>query len=161
VQEEFFEMSDQPSIEQASSTALASLTLHNMAIIVSDLESAADWYERVLGFSREARIDIAEGVVILMSGAGVRLELLHPSRMDEPQIRLEPLHADPPGHVLPIGNKFLVFEVDDLAKASAELEELSVTFVWREKQIAPGFIATAVRDFDGNLINILQAPAPH
>lgn len=154
-------MSDQPSIEHASSSALASLTLHNMAIIVSDLESAADWYERVLGFRREARVDIAEGVVILMSGAGVRLELLHPSRMDEPQIRLEPLYADPPDHVLPIGNKFLVFEVEDLPKASAELEDLSVTFLWREKQLAPGWVATAIRDFDGNLINIVQGPAPH
>ena len=44
-----------------------------------------------------------------------------------------------------------------LARASAELEGLSVTILWREKELAPGFVATAIRDLDGNLINIFQA----
>jgi hypothetical protein len=70
-------------------------------------------------------------------------------------VRLDPLFADPPRHLLPVGNKFLVLQVDDLARASAELAERSVTFVWREKEKAPGFPATAIRDFDGNLINIM------
>jgi catechol 2,3-dioxygenase-like lactoylglutathione lyase family enzyme len=148
-------MSEQPVIEQESGGGLASLTLHNLATVVSDMDAAIEWYERVLGFRLAARADIAEGEVVLLVGAGTQLELAHPSRLDQPQVRLAPLFADPPRHVLPIGNKFLVFEVDDLAQASAELADKSVTFVWREKEIAPGFFATAIRDFDGNLINIL------
>lgn len=64
-------------------------------------------------------------------------------------MRLEPLFAEPPDHLLVIGNKFVVFEVDDLARASAELEHLSVTIPWRAKELAPGFAATAIRDLDG------------
>jgi hypothetical protein len=64
--------------------------------------------------------------------------------------------SPPPRHLLPIGTKFLVFEVDDLGRASTELEKLGVRIVWREKEIAPGWVATAIRDFDGNLINIFR-----
>jgi hypothetical protein len=57
--------------------------------------------------------------------------------------------------VLPIGNKFLVFEVDDIAQASAELaHNVGHVRVAREGDRG-GFVATAIRDFDGNLINIL------
>jgi len=139
-------------------SGLASLTLHNLATVVSDLDAAISWYERVLGFRLEARGDIAEGEVALLQAGHVRLELLDSSHLDEQPVRLEPLFADPPGHLLVIGNKFLVLQVDDLAQASAELAERGVTFLWREKELAPGFAATAIRDCDGNLINILQAP---
>jgi methylmalonyl-CoA/ethylmalonyl-CoA epimerase len=139
-------------------SGLASLTLHNLATVVSDLDAAIAWYERVLGFRLDARGDIAEGEVALMRGAGVHLELLDSSHMHEQPVRVDAVFADPPAHLLAIGNKFLVFTVADLAQASAELAEHGVTFLWREKELAPGFVATAIRDADGNLINILQAP---
>jgi catechol 2,3-dioxygenase-like lactoylglutathione lyase family enzyme len=135
---------------------LASLGLHNVAMSVSDLDLAIEWYTRVLGFEFVARAEINEGQVALMSGAGTHMELLDSSKVPEPRIHLDPLFADPPRHLLPIGTKFLVFEVDDLATASTELEKLGVRIVWREKEIAPGWVATAIRDFDGNLINIFR-----
>jgi catechol 2,3-dioxygenase-like lactoylglutathione lyase family enzyme len=143
--------------EPKNGGGLASLALHNVATVVSDLEAAIAWYERVLGFRYTTRTEIAGGAgeVAFLSGAGVQLELLA-SGLPEPPVRLEPLFAEPPRHLLPIANKFLVFEVDDLARASAELAELAVTFVWREKELAPGFMASAIRDVDGNLVNILQ-----
>jgi methylmalonyl-CoA/ethylmalonyl-CoA epimerase len=144
------------STQGSAAGGLTSLTLHNLATVVSDLDVAVDWYQRVLGFSCQARIDIAEGEVAVLSGAGVQLELLTPSRMDEAPVRLDALFAPPPRHLLAIGNKFLVFEVDDLARASAELAELSVEILWREKELAPGWVSTAIRDCDGNLINIFQ-----
>jgi glyoxylase I family protein len=154
-QREVSEMSAQ-STQGSAAGGLTSLTLHNLATVVSDLDAAVDWYERVLGFSCEARAAIAEGDVAVLKGCGMRLELLTPSRMEQPPVRLDPLFADPPGHLLAIGNKFLVFEVDDLARASTELAELSVTILWREKELAPGWVSTAIRDCDGNLIHIFQ-----
>lgn len=142
--------------ETQPGSGLESLTLHNLATVVSNLDAAIEWHKRVLGFRFEARAEIAEGEVVLLSGAGTHLELVHPSRLDEPQVRLDPLFADPPRHVLATGNKFPVFEVGDIAQASAELAEMSVAFVWREKEIAPGYLSTAIRDLDGNLINILS-----
>jgi catechol 2,3-dioxygenase-like lactoylglutathione lyase family enzyme len=131
--------------------------MHNLAVTVTDLDASIEWYRRVLGFRCEARVDIAEGEVAVLGGAGMRIELLMASRMAEQPVWLEQLFADPPSHLLVIGNKFVVFEVDDLARASAELDDLSVTILWREKELAPGFVATAIRDLDRNLINIFQA----
>jgi catechol 2,3-dioxygenase-like lactoylglutathione lyase family enzyme len=139
-----------------TATGLGSLALHNVAVTVSDMELAIEWYSRVFGFELVTRADIDEGEVALMSGAGTRIELLEASKLPEPQLHLAPLFAEPPLHLLPIGAKFLVFEVDDLGKASDELENLGVRIVWREKEIAPGWVATAIRDFDGNLINIFR-----
>jgi hypothetical protein len=48
---------------------------------------------------------------------------------------------------------------DDLSAATAELEERDVTIVWREKELAPGWRSTAIRDMDGNLINVFQRHA--
>jgi hypothetical protein len=51
--------------------------------------------------------------------------------------------------VLPIGNKFLVFEVDDIAQASAELaHNVGHVRVAREGDRG-GFVATAIRDSMG------------
>jgi len=138
------------------SGGLASLGFHNVATVVADMDKSIAWYCDVLGFALDARMDIAEGEVAILSGAGTHLELLCGSAMDEPAIRLEELFAEPPRHILPIGNKALVFDVADLAVASKELEDRSVSIVWREKELAPGWVATAIRDLDGNLINIFQ-----
>src|SRR5882762_1058651 len=143
--------------DENEGTGLQSLPLHNPGITVAHLDASIRWYQRVLGFVCEARADIAEGEVAVLGGAGVRIERLMASHMAERPVRLEQLFAEPPAHLLVIGNKFVVFEVDDLARASAELEHLSVTILWRDKELAPGFVATAIRDLDGNLINIFQA----
>jgi len=143
--------------DEHKESGLASLRLHNLAVTVTDLDASIKWYQRVLGFACETRTEIAEGEVAVLGGAEVRIELLMASHLAEQPVRLEQLFAEPPGHLLVIGNKFVVFEVDDLARASAELDHLSVTILWREKELAPGFVATAIRDLDGNLINIFQA----
>ena len=139
--------------------SLASISFYAVATVVSNLDDAIDWYQRVLGFTEEARGPIAEGEVALLEGGGVTLELLE-CRLPESSVRLDELFADPPLHVLPIGNKFLVFDVDDLTAASAELEQHGVTILWREKELAPGWRSTAIRDMDGNLINIFERRKP-
>jgi len=141
-------------------SGLSSVSFYTVATVVSDLDEAIDWYGRVLGFAQEARGPIAEGEVALLHGAGgATLELLE-CRLPEPTVRLAALFADPPLHVLPVGNKFLVFQVDDLAVASDEFEQLGVKILWREKELAPGWRSTAIRDMDGNLVNIFQRHDP-
>jgi len=137
---------------------LATASFYNVAIVVSSIDRAVEWYGRVFGFVEQARGPIAEGTVALMNGAGVTLEILEWGLEEEP-IRPEVLFADPPYHLLPVGNKILVFVVDDLSAATAEFEERGVTIVWREKELAPGWRSTAIRDMDGNLINVFQRHA--
>ena len=157
------QMSDQPVMEREWDSGLASLAIHSLATVMSDMDAAIEWYERVLGFRLAARAEVrANGAKTPPDylrdahyPGAEQLEFAHPSRLEEPQIRLDPLFADPPRHVLPIGNKFLVFEVDDIAQASAELaHNVGHVRVAREGDRG-GFVATAIRDFDGNLINIL------
>jgi catechol 2,3-dioxygenase-like lactoylglutathione lyase family enzyme len=137
---------------------LATASFYNVAIVVSSIDRAVEWYGRVFGFVEQARGPIAEGTVALMNGAGVTLEILEWGLEEEP-IRPEVLFADPPYHLLPVGNKILVFNVDDLSAATTEFEECGVTIVWREKELAPGWRSTAIRDMDGNLINVFQRHA--
>jgi catechol 2,3-dioxygenase-like lactoylglutathione lyase family enzyme len=105
-------MSEQPLIHRSGS-GLASMAVQSLATVVSDLDAAIEWYERVLGFRLEARIELAEGEVAVLGGANVHLELLTPSKMEETPVRLDALFADPPRHMLAIGNKGLVLEVDE------------------------------------------------
>ena len=75
---------------------------------------------------------------------------------DEPSVSTAPsLFADPPEHLRPTGNKFLVFAVDDLGCASDELEQKGVPIIWRGKTLSPGVVLTAIRDLDGNLVHIV------
>jgi hypothetical protein len=61
------------------------------------------------------------------------------------------LCADPPHHLLPRGNKFLAFAVDDLQRATDQLRDKGVPIIWRDKQLAPGIRSTAIRDVEETL----------
>ena len=75
--------------------------------------------------------------------------------------RLDELFADAPKHLLPIGNKSLVLQVNDLHQATVELEEKGVAFAWKEMDLSgEGHRSTMIRDNDGNFINIFQQEAP-
>jgi catechol 2,3-dioxygenase-like lactoylglutathione lyase family enzyme len=145
----------EPSVITASpGRGLESLTFACTAIAVIDLDRAIDWYGSILGFTTLARIPIEGATVALLEGAGTQLEFL---QRNEPSVSTEPsLFADPPDHLLPAGNKFLVFRVDDLVLASDQLEQKGVPIIWREKTLAPGIVSTAIRDFDGNFVHIVQ-----
>jgi hypothetical protein len=90
----------------------------------------------------------------LLEGAGTQLELIEG---DGPTVSTEPsLCADPPHHLLPKGNKFLAFAVEDLARATDQLRDKGVSIIWRDKQLAPGIRSTAFRDVEDNFIHIVQ-----
>jgi catechol 2,3-dioxygenase-like lactoylglutathione lyase family enzyme len=142
------------AMQDDTAHGLASIRHNCVAIVVADLDRASHWYQSILGLRETVRLDIAGATVALLDGAGTRIELICG---DQPSVPTIPsLFADPPAHLLPLGNKFLVFDVDDLAIAGAELMANGVQFVWQEKDLAPGFRSSAIRDLDGNFIHIFQ-----
>lgn len=136
-------------------TGLQSLSLHNLAFTVSDLEKTIQWYGDILGFNVLKRVafPVIGAQVAFLQKADVRLEVLQAPG----GFRINEMFADAPAHLLPIGNKVLVLQVDDLHTATLELEEKGVTFAWKEVDLTgDGVFSTMIRDSDGNFINIFQ-----
>lgn len=134
---------------------LQSLSLHNLAFTVSDLEKTIQWYGDILGFKVLSRVSFPaiNAQVAFLQNADVRLEVLQASG----GFRLAEMFADAPAHLLPIGNKVLVLQVNDLHTATLELEEKGVTFAWKEVDLTgEGVFSTMIRDSDGNFINFFQ-----
>ena len=133
------------------------LSLHNITTTVSDLDAAVRWWEQVFAMHETARsrFDAIDADVAYVEGHGFRLELLQPAT----GYRVPDMFLDPPEHIRPIGNKALVFRVDDLAAATSRFQELGVTLVWEQLDLGDGSVSTAIRDNDGNFINVFQSGA--
>ncbi len=133
------------------------LSLHNITITVSDLDAAVRWWDRVFGLRETARsrFEAIDADVAYVEGHGFRLELLQPAD----GYRVEDMFLDPPQHIRPIGNRALVFRVDDLAHVTRRLRELGVDIVWDQLDLGDGSVSTAIRDTDGNFINVTQSGA--
>ncbi len=138
----------------AAGGGLESLTYACTAVVVADLDRAIAWYGHHLGFTECARMRIEGADVALLEGAGTQVEFL---QYDQGSVTTVPsLFADPPEHLRPMGNKFLVFTVEDLDSASEELESKGAPIIWRAKTLSPGIRSTAIRDLDGNFVHIVE-----
>ncbi|WP_430500764.1 VOC family protein [Micromonospora trifolii] len=133
------------------------LSLHNITITVSDIDAAVRWWHDVFGLNETARsrFDAINADVAYIEGHGFRLELLQPAD----GYRVPDMFLNPPEHIRPIGNKALVLRVDDLAQATNRFRDLGVTIVWDQLDLGEGSVSTAIRDTDGNFINVFQAGA--
>lgn len=143
-------------MDSNSANGLQSLSLHNLAFTVSDVEKATEWYRDSLGFEvlrREIFTALGDAEIAFLKKSDIRLEML---RVKD-GFRINELFAEAPAHLLPIGNKSLVLQVNDLHVATLELEAKGVTFVWKEMNLTEdGMPSTMIRDMDGNFINIFQ-----
>jgi catechol 2,3-dioxygenase-like lactoylglutathione lyase family enzyme len=138
-------------------SGLASFSLYNVAFTVADLDQSIAWYKTVFGFELISRVTFAipagSAETAIIKAGGLRLELLHIPNGK----RIDDLFAEAPLHLIPIGNKSIVLQVEDLAVATKELEVKGVKFVWREQFIAGDkMLCTMIEDIDGNKINIFQ-----
>lgn len=139
------------------STGLETLSLYNIAFTVGNLDKSITWYSNILNFNllSKSSFDFPTGSasIAILKGSGIKLELIEYSNGK----RIEELFAPAPLHLIPIGTKAIVFQVEDLKIASEELEAKDVKFVWREQYIAGDkMLCTMIEDIDGNKINIFQ-----
>jgi catechol 2,3-dioxygenase-like lactoylglutathione lyase family enzyme len=133
---------------------MESLQLINVAVSVRALDQAIVWYTDKLGFTLNYRTAAIKGIELaLMEKNGLYIDLIH-----HPQpVSLEPEPKDPPFHLQITGLRNLVFFVDDIAAADAELKAKGVPLMW-ESNFLPhlGTKVTAFRDMDGNLVAFWQ-----
>jgi catechol 2,3-dioxygenase-like lactoylglutathione lyase family enzyme len=135
---------------QPQRKGIESLQLINVALSVMNLNEAIAWYTDKLGFTLKYRTPAIEGIELaLMEKNGLYVDLIH---HPEP-VNLEPERKDPPFHLQITGLRNLVFFVDDIAAADAELKAKGVDLMW-ESNFLPhlGTKVTAFRDMDGNLV---------
>lgn len=153
-QHEYIPIKDIMAQTQPQKNGLESLQLINVAVSVRDLDQAIDWYTDKLGFTLNYRTAAIEGIELaLMEKNGLYIDLIH-----YPQpINLEPEPKDPPFHLQITGLRNLVFFVDDIAAADAELKAQGVHLMW-ESNFLPhlGTKVTAFRDMDENLVAFWQ-----
>jgi catechol 2,3-dioxygenase-like lactoylglutathione lyase family enzyme len=117
-----------------SENGLQSLSLHNLAYPVSDVENAIHWYGDILGFRilrRKIYTALGDAEIVFLQKSNIHPELL--KVLDG--FRIEELLTDAPAHLLPIGNKSLVLQVSNLHAVTIELEAKAVTFVWKEMNL--------------------------
>ncbi|MBF4515813.1 VOC family protein [Flavobacterium sp. ANB] len=138
-------------------TGLASFSLYNIAFTVSNIDQSIKWYSDIFDFKLVSRTTFAipsgSAEAAILEAGGMRIELLN---IPNPE-RIEALFADAPLHLIPLGNKSIVLQVEDLAVATKELEEKGVSFVWKEQYLAGDkMLCTMITDVDGNKINIFQ-----
>lgn len=135
---------------QQQTKGIESLQLINVAVSVMNLERAIAWYSDKLGFTLNYRTPAIEGIELaLMEKNGLYVDLIH---YPEP-VNLEPDRKEPPFHLQITGLRNLVFFVDDIEAANAELKAKQVHLMW-ESNFLPhlGTKVTAFRDMDGNLV---------
>ncbi|MGY4384688.1 catechol 2,3-dioxygenase-like lactoylglutathione lyase family enzyme [Pedobacter sp. UYP24] len=136
---------------------LKSISLYNIAFTVQNINDSIKWYKDVLGFQlkNKSTFSLPSGsadIAILKLG-DLKLEILQvPNSKKIPE-----MFADVPMHLIPIGNKVIVFQVTDIKLTTQQLEEKEVKFVWKEQYIAGDkMLCTMIEDIDGNKINIFQ-----
>lgn len=139
---------------QTSNRGLATLQIYNVAISVPDIGKSVEWYEDKLGFQLQNRQNVSTGIEIaLIEKNGFFIDLIHISGSQN----LEGSPKEPPEHLSVQGLRNLVFWVDDLKAADAQLKSKGVQLIWESRFIPE--VRTSVtnfRDNNGNLIAIWE-----
>jgi catechol 2,3-dioxygenase-like lactoylglutathione lyase family enzyme len=129
---------------------------------VTDVARAERFYTELLGFTRQRTLEVPDGPAgrllrveapvglsaVYLERDGFVLELLHFDRPGNPPARERPF-TEP-------GLTHLSFTVDDLDGACARVAELGGE-VLDDTNLG---VAVMVRDPDGQLVELLRAPAP-
>lgn len=133
------------------------MAFDNVAISVTDVDVAADWYGRLFGFRPGYRTFLTEleADFLVLERDDLRIELISQRGVK----RHEDAEVEPPAHLGKTNIMAVVFRTGDLASETARIVDAGAHFVWREQVLSEdGLRSTMLRDPDGNLINILQYP---
>jgi catechol 2,3-dioxygenase-like lactoylglutathione lyase family enzyme len=121
---------------------------------VANLDRSIDWYQKMLGFKliEKTEFKAINAKAAFIEGLGFKLELLQIND----GFKLPEMFADPPKHMLPIGNKAIVLYIDDLTGVTKMLEDQNAVFAFKMQKLTDdGLRTTLIRDIDGNFISIL------
>ena len=131
------------------------ITPHHVGISVADLDASIAWYENMLGFVVEQRVEIAAipAKIAFLKREHFRIELFE-------VVDAAPLPEDrrvPNKDLRTHGTKHLAFSAEDVAALMRELKQRGVD-VAMEANIQGNPVAF-VRDNTGNLIEFVTASA--
>jgi glyoxylase I family protein len=112
---------------------------HHAGFLVTDVERAAEFYERVLGLSLLPRPDLGFPGRWYDLGNGHQLHLMSVNQM--------PGHADPPRH-----DRHIALTVPNIQETEAALQKMGVTVNYGSGRA--GAPQLFVRDPDGNTIEL-------
>ncbi|GGM42396.1 VOC family protein [Dactylosporangium sucinum] len=145
--------------------------VHHVAMTVSDVDRAADFYEQALGYRKTLRTDVGgpgiEVALRLPAGTTGRVQYLQgPSRIGQLELiewSGEKRRTATAGH-LELGTFLLSFEVplDEMAQLHARMVALGAECLSEPHRTLLenyGYItAFAARDLDGNLLEFVSLP---
>jgi catechol 2,3-dioxygenase-like lactoylglutathione lyase family enzyme len=128
-------------------------SLANIAISTPGQERMITWYTDMLGFRLVNKSEGVGGIKLaLIEKDGVQMDLIQP-----PSIQPLPKPQDPPMHLETPGIRNLVFWVDNLKVANANLKSKKVPLLFESLYVEGiGTTITAFRDPDGNLVALWQ-----
>ncbi len=141
-------------LQANSGQGLETLQIFNVAISVANLDESIEWYQDKLGFRLQNRRRVSTGIEIaLIEKNGFFIDLIYIAGSKN----MEGNPQDPPNHLKVQGLRNLVFWVDDLQAANAELKAKGVQLIWESRYIPE--VKTSVtnfRDNNGNLIALWE-----
>lgn len=129
----------------------------NVAVSVTDVAASADWYSQLFGFKLGYQTHLAplNADFAVLERDDIRIELISQKGVR----RHEDADIDPPHHLAKTNIMAIVFSTEDLDAATARMEEMGVTFVWKNQTLSEdGLRSTMLRDPDGNMVNVLCYP---
>ncbi len=141
----------------SNSQGLHSLQLANIALSVTNIDTAIAWYTEKMGFTVKYRTPAINQIELaLLEKNGIYIDLI---QFLQP-INLEPERQDPPLHLQITGLRNIVFFVDDIHQANQELQAKGVELIWAGQLLDHlGTKVTTFRDMDGNLVALWERNA--
>lgn len=143
--------------------------INHVAISTGDIERSAEFYRELLGFEEVFRLNWDVGTRVLdditgLTDSSARIVML---KCGNACVELfeyaspAPKAGDPARPVCDHGITHLCLQVTDIDAEYARLEAAGMTFHCPPQQVGSDIRATYGRDPDGNVVELLEAPAGH
>jgi methylmalonyl-CoA/ethylmalonyl-CoA epimerase len=129
---------------------------HHGAMSVPDLNSAIEWWDRVLDFkvAKRFKIPTIPAEVAMLENGPLHIELFELA--DAKPMSSE--RREPDSDLRTHGNKHVSFAVHDVEPFALELKRRGADIVWVKKM--PHGSNIFIRDMAGNLIEFVAEPKP-
>ncbi len=133
------------------------LAFDNIAISVTDVDAAAQWYGDMFDFKPGYRTHLGDldADFLVLEREDVRVELVSQAGCQQ--------HEDgaiqTPNHLKKSKIIAMVFRTNDIEAATKDFEAKGAIFVWKNQLLSEdGLRSTMLRDPDQNMINVLCYP---